>query len=935
MKQYSKFISTILFCFLLLNCQTQSKNIPEVISDLLEINPAILEGKLDNGLSYFIQENAKPENRIELRLIINTGSIQENEEQKGLAHFVEHMAFNGTKNFEKDRLIKYLESLGMGFGPEINAYTSFDETVYQLSIPADDPTVLANAFQILEDWAHQISFEDEEIEKERGVIVEEWRGGRGVQGRYMDKLLPVLLQDSRYAERLTIGDMDVIKNCETHELRDYYNEWYRPELMAVAVVGNIESNNIESLIQKHFNFENNNKGRDRILYPVPILDRLDVIIMEDEEMTYTDLLYIIKKQGYKLKTIDDYKLYINELLTMFMFNSRMEEIYTKPDSPFLYAGSGNSSFVRNVSMFMFSAQLHDDKIEEGVSAVLSEVEKVKQNGFNQDELDRSKSLISMIMTNMYNERENSESSGLISEIVRYYLESVPVMDIGYENSIIKDILEQITLSEINSKSIDLFSGSDRTLTVNTPKDSSRSLPTDKSIKDLFIQISKNNFEKREVDEVIDVFFDKDLNPGNVINMTQDKELGITTLELNNGVIVVLKPTDFKSDQIAFSAVSYGGLSLVEDDEFYSGSFGPSLTRMSGLNGLDSIELDRFLTGKNVNVSPWIGAYSEGFSGGSNIVDKELMFQLLHLYFTNPEFSEDSYQVLITNVENYIANRNNSPNTIYSDKINEILGSAHFRSKPLSMDSLKDIDFEEIKAVYKERFNNPSDFYYIFTGNFEIDEMTLLVNKYLGSLSSTNEREEPKDLGIRYPRGIIEEVVVKGIEEKSRVQIIYSGDFNGTPEDEFTISLLSNYLEEELRVLVREELSGTYGVSVFSNIKLYPTKDYKIGISFGCEPGREEELSNAVFNELDKIRGGFINQEAVDAVIKNFLLNMELSLKDNGFWLSRLTSKTLLGRDYNSIIDTDTSAVTGDKFIELTKKYINKDNFVKIILKPEN
>jgi len=924
-----KVILTVFIILGFLGCQTSvAPNNQE-----LTLNPKIQTGVLDNGLTYLFQENIKPENRIELRLVVNTGSIQENENQRGLAHFVEHMAFNGTQNFKKDRLVKYLESIGMAFGPEINAYTSFDETVYKLSIPSDKPEIIKNAFQILEDWAHQISFEDEEIEKERGVIVEEWRGGRGVQGRYLDKLFPILFKDSRYASRLTIGEMDVVKNCDPQLLRDYYNEWYRPESMAVIVVGDLTNIDVKKEIETHFSFTNEYKGREKVTYNSPIIKRTAVEIITDPEMTYNDISMFIKKPKRVTDSAYSYRAYINELLGVLMFNTRMEEIYTQPEAPFLYAGTGSSSLNRELDMAVFSVQATDENILGGFEALLSEIEKVNQHGFNIDELDRGKSLITMILNQMYNERENIESPAIASDLVSYYLEGGVVMSIEDEVALLNSFLSDITLDEVNEAGISYFNGVDKTVTLHIPE-SNNNLPKKSEVLNLFKKVSSTSFEKNSVEVVDKVLFNKDLTPGELESLTVDDETGISTVILSNGITIYLKPTDYMSDEIQFSAISYGGLSLVEDGEFYSGSMASSLVQMSGLNGFDSIELGRYLTGKNVSLSPWISDYTEGFSGGSNVVDFELMLQLLHLYFTNPEFSQDSYKVMLNNVSEYIKNRSNSPQTIFNDRVTEILGGGHFRSKPMDLSSLDDIDFKEIVDVYRDRFKDPSDFSYVFTGNFNIDEITPLLELYLGSLETIGIEEEAKDLKINLPEGVVEEDIAKGIEDKSQVEIIYNGNFIGDESDEFVLSLLSSYLEEELRVKIREELSGTYGVSVFSNIQLYPVKEYMFGVFFGCEPGREEELSTAVYDSIELLKSGFINSEVFDSVIANYLMNMELNIENNSYWLNSITSDVLLNRDFDNILDTDVSFVTEDLFISLANQYLKDDQFVKVTLKPE-
>ncbi len=921
----------LIFTILILGCQTKDL---ETAKEKLEIDDSILTGQLDNGLKYFIQNNGHPDNRIELRLIVNTGSIQEEEDQRGLAHFVEHMAFNGTKNFEKDRLVKYLESLGMGFGPEINAYTSFDETVYKLSIPADDHETIQNAFQILEDWAHNISFLDDEIEKERGVIVEEWRGGRGVQGRYRDRLYPALLKDSRYAERLPIGQMDVVKNCEPQRLRDYYNDWYRPELMAVAVVGDIQYNTAEELIKKHFNFNNRGNEQIRVEYPVPLNDRIDVEVISDSEMTSSEIRMFIKTEGIVLNTNETYREYIKGLLVSMMFNSRMEEIYIKPDAPFLSASGGFGSFVRNVGLISFSATLEEGESLLGFRALLSEIERVKQHGFSEAELDRAKSKVHMIITNMYNERHNKVSTTIISEFVDYFLEGNIPMSIETESPLLKSILSNISIEDVDDKAIEGYSGKDRTITIHIPENSDIKPPLNDEFVKEFKIVSSLTFKDREEKSDSRQLFDKELTAGKIKTKTEDQKTEITTLTLDNGAIIVLKPTDFKADEIKFSAVSFGGTSLVEDDEYFSGSMAADLAISSGLNGFDVVELSRLLTGQNVSVTPWIGHYREGLSGSSSKDSKETMFQLINLYFNNPEFDRDSYEVILRNVNSSILNRKNSPQTIFGDRVTELLGSGHFRVQPIDSDSINDIDFDEMKRVYSERFRDPGDFYYVFTGSFDIDELIPLVLKYIGSMETLGTREEAKDRGVYFPDGVIKEDIKKGLEQQSTVEIIFNGEFDGTVEDEFILVKLASYIEEELRVRIREDLSGTYGISAFSIIRNYPVKKYGFGVYFGCEPGREEELTEAVFDEIQKLKDGYINQENLNGVIVNFQRSMEIALKDNGYWHNSIVNSLLLERDFEDIKNSDTSMITGENFIQYANRYIDIERYVQVTLMPE-
>lgn len=901
--------------------------------ELLKFNPAITKGQLDNGLTYFIQNNKKPENRIELRLVVKAGSIHENDNQRGLAHFVEHMAFNGTENFPKDKLIKYLESLGMGFGPEINAYTSFDETVYQLSVPGDDPDILNNAFLILEDWAHRITMDDEEIEKERGVIVEEWRGGRGAIGRYRDRLFPALFKDSLYAKRLPIGDMDVVKNCDPQLLRDYYQRWYRPDLMAIIVVGDINQEEIEEKIKKQFNFKKPLEKWDRGDYKIPYLDRTDVEIVPDPEVLKTTLSLFIKDTPLVIDSAENYKEYIVQFLIAIMFNGRMEEIYTKTDSPFLSASAGYGSIVKSIGMLSFTAAMEDGKVHTGFEALLDEIEKVKQNGFTEVELNRAKSQVKLIIDNIYNERDNIKSTTVINDIKNYFLKGNVTMALEDEVALLSLILEDIYLDRVNSAAYKSFSGSDKTLAINTPSDSEKLNP--KEFKKLFKVVESKKFAQRSEAKIDRELFDKELKSGSITLREYDDLTGITTVKIDNNATIVLKPTDFKADEIMFSAISFGGLSLVEDNEFRSGEFSAKLAKMSGLNEFNSIELDRVLTGKNVSISPWIKHYTEGITGSSNNRDFEVLLQLINLYYTEPEFDNDSFSVLLKNIESSVLRRDNSPRTIFLDRVSELLARGHFRSKPITAETLKQVKFEEAERIYRERFQDPGDFYFVFTGSFSVNDILPLIAKYIGSIPGKSVKEEAKDLGLKFPEGIVKDVVIKGIDDQSVVEIIFNGEFNGTKDNELGLNLLSKYLEEKLRIRIREEMSGTYGVSVFSNIRHYPAKKYAFGVYFGCEPGREEELIEAVFNEIKEIKLGRVDQKVIDSTIINLTRRMELNLKDNGYWHSSISTQLLLGRDFKEIVELDASFFTAEELIYLTNTFINEDRYVRVILKPES
>lgn len=929
-----KKIFLLFTALLLFSCNTGKDSVSaEKTLTPLQPDPAIKTGVLDNGLHYYILENREPEKRLELRLAVNAGSMQEEDDQKGLAHFVEHMAFNGTKNFQKDELVKYLESLGMAFGPEINAYTSFDETVYMLSLPAGEEEVLNKGFQILEDWSRFLLLEEEEIDKERGVIVEEWRSGRGADGRYMDRLIEVFLKDSLYADRLPIGDMDIVKGAPYERFTDFYNTWYRPDLMAVIVVGDFNTEDIEKKIIEHFSYAGKENPVERTGQELPIRDETVVEVFQDPEITTSEISLYTKEEGRIIDTEESYREYIVDLMSFLMLNDRLQELAFEPDTPFLQASSGQGGVVRGLSVRSFSAACKEGLVSESLLTLMTEVERARRTGFTDPELERTKKLISMVYDNAYKERDNRPSSTLASEIIDYYLEGNVPAGVEKEYEMISEMLPGITLEEVNDNTHELFTLNNKNIFVRAPENSP--VPTEGEILSVLETVEKQEYTGYMEESIERPLFDYELKPGAVAEESVDDKSGVITLKLTNGVRVHLKTTDFKEDEILFTGISQGGLSLVEDGEFLSGKLATSVLDESGINGFNSIELNKLLTGKNVSLSPWIGNYAEGLNGSSSRGDIETFFQLLWLYFMKPEFNEESYIKVMDRVHESIKNRNNSPKTLFNDTVRALLAGNHFRAQPMTAEGLKDVSLEEVKNIYGERFQDPSDFDFIFTGSFQAEEILPYILTYLGSLPAEGLEEEARDVGIKYPATIIKERLPKEIEEKSTVQVIFSGSWQGAEKDDELFSLVNNYLKEVLRVRVREEMSGTYGVGVFSDVRHFPVKRYLAGVYFGCEPGREEELINAIFEEIEKMKAGIFDQEIINAVVETYKKSEELGLKDNSYWQDFLSDAALHRDEFDDILESSEmlSLVSSETFRELTTLYFNENSYVQVILEP--
>ena len=616
---------------------------------LLPVDSNVKIGKLKNGLTYYIRKNSKPEKRVEMRLVVNAGSVLEDDDQQGLAHFVEHMCFNGTKNFEKNELIKYLESLGVQFGPEINAYTSFDETVYMLTLPSDSDLIVNTGFQVMEDWAHNVTFDSTEIDKERGVIMEEWRLGQGASQRMLDKNLPVILKDSKYAKRLPIGKKEIIENAPYSAIRRFYHDWYRPNLMAFIVVGDIDVKEMETKITEHFSRLINPKDmRERVNYKIPAQQQTFVTVATDKETPLTTVSIYNKTDAPVFRTYGDYRKDIEFKLFTGMLNVRLGELKELPNPPFINAACYYGSFLaRDKDAYVSGALVSETGIETGLKTLLEENQRVKQHGFTDTELERYKKILLNNYEKAFKERDKTESSKYASEYTRNFLQKEPIPGIEFEFEFVKNQLPVIQLKDMNDLANKLISDKDRVIVVNAPEKSDVIIPPADSLLELANQTSHINMEP-----YVDKMAGNDLmavkpEKGRILFTKKLNDFGAVELKLSNGAKVVLKPTDFKNDEILMRAISPGGQSLVSENDIMSAKNASSIINESGIADYSKTDLQKFMAGKSVSVSSSINLYTEGLSGSAAPKDIETMFQLMYLYFTNPRKDSTAFTSYIT------------------------------------------------------------------------------------------------------------------------------------------------------------------------------------------------------------------------------------------------------------------------------------------------
>lgn len=904
----------------------------------LPIDSLATVGQLDNGLRYVIRKNQKPENRVELRLVVDVGSVLEDEDQRGLAHFVEHMAFNGTKNFAKQELVDYLELIGMRFGPDLNAYTNFDETVYMLTVPTDSAEVVETAFQILEDWAHQISFEPEEIDKERGVVVEEWRLGRGAQQRMFDEQLPILLKDSRYAVRLPIGQKAVLDTFQHEALRRFYRTWYRPDLMGFVAVGDLEPAAIESLVQDYFaRIPAAASPRDRTVFPVPDHEETLFAITTDPEATYNSVSIYYKMDVRPQGTVSAYRRSLIEALYHQMFNQRLHELTKRPEPPFLGAYSGQGRWLRSKEFFILGAGVQNNGFDAGLEALLLEAARVREFGFTASELEREKKEMLRGMEQSYRERDKQQSSRFAAEYVRHLLTDEAIPGIAKEYELYQDLLPGIALAEVNALASEWTSEKNRVIAVEAPEQEGIAVPNERDLRAIFAAVAQ-----QEIAPYADEVSDEPLvaqvpAPAAIVARSQIPEIGATWWTLANGIRVCLKPTDFKNDEILFRAYSPGGHSLVSDADYVAASTAASVVSEGGVGPFNKIELEKKLAGKVVRVAPWISSLREGLSGSASPEDVQTLFELIYAFFTAPRPDSTAFQAFQTRMKGSIQNRSARPETAFSDTIAVTMAQYHHRARPWSLELLNEMDLATSMSVYQDRFADAGDFSFFFVGNFTLEAMEPLVCTYLGGLPATGREEAWRDVGIEAPAGVIDKAVYRGIEPKSQSRLIFTGPFEYDGwKNNLELRAMTSVLQIKLREVLREDLGGTYGVWISGSGTRYPDEKYRISITFGSDPERVEELTQVVFEQIDSLKTVGTTDLYIDKVKEMRQRQREIDLKENSFWVGSLASLDFNGVDprrliqYSALVDS----LTADAVQQAAQNYFNMDRYVRVVLYPE-
>jgi zinc protease len=904
---------------------------------LLKLDPSVTAGKLPNGITYFIRVNHKPEKRMELRLAVNAGSVLEDDDQQGIAHLNEHMAFNGSKNFPKQDLVKYLESIGVNFGADLNAYTSFDETVYMLLVPTETDSVMERGMQVMEDWAHLCTYDDDEINKERGVVIEEWRLGQGAGQRIQDKELPVLMNGSRYAVRLPIGKKEVLENTATENVRRFYKTWYRPDLMAIVAVGDFDKDKMEALIKSHFgNIPAVPNGRPRLEFDVPEHDMPLAVSATDKEQTESSVGITFKFAPTHTRTVGDFRHAIVERVVAGMANERLRELSEQADPPFFSARASKGSWFRGADMYALDATVKDNGWKRGLEAIVTEAARMQQHGFNASELERQKISLLRGYEKRYAEREKSESRSFAGQLVSGFLRNEPAMGIEQESEYAKALVPSITLDDVNNEARALVPTKNLVLSSEMPEKEGVTVPTESEL----IQTYKETIAKPVVaynDNVVDKpLVSKAPAAGTIVSEKKRDAIGVTEWTLSNGVRVILKPTEFKNDEVLLGGFAPGGSSLASDADFIPAMSADEVISECGLGEFSPSELRKQLTGKVASAGLSIGELYTMVRGNASPKDMKTMFELAYLRMTAPRMDETQFTAYMERQKAELANKSSEPQSVWSDTIAATLGNYHPRRMPMSEATLAKFNLKSSYEFYRSRTANAADYTFVLVGNFSLDGIKPLVTTYLGGLPSAGTKTKWRDLGIQQPKGQIEKVVYKGVDQKSMVMCEFNSPFVWSPKEIHDARATTQAISMRLLEVLREDKSGVYFVFLSGQPQHEPRDEMNSVLMFGCSPDRVEELRTAAYQIIDSIRDNGMPANLIERVRQTELREREVSMKQNNFWIGVLQTYYQTGTDPDLILQFPTYAkeFNAETAHAMAKKYLTRENCASFVLKPE-
>ncbi|GAB4429174.1 MAG: insulinase family protein [Bacteroidia bacterium] len=912
---------------------------PAVVQQDIPFDPQTRRGVLPNGLTYYIRQNARPENYAELRLAVNTGSLNEADDQQGLAHFVEHMCFNGSANFPKNALVDYLEAIGTRFGPHLNAYTSFDETVYMLRVPTNDPAKFGTGLQILEDWAHGVSFDGEEIDKERGVVVEEWRTRLGADNRMQPVYLPKLYYQARYAERLPIGQVEVLRTFEHDALRRYYRDWYRPELMALVAVGDFDPDSVEQMIRARFgSIPASAEPRRPSVYPVPDHAETLVAIASDEEANLNRVSVIYKHDKQPLVTLGDYRASIVRRLASSLLDARLEELLQSETPPFTAAFSGYGSLGRNKDQYSTTAYVPANGFETGMAALLRECTRAGRFGFTATELERAKRTLITNLETQYRESDKVESSRLVMSYVYHYLSGTPVPGIGNSLDLHRTLLPGISLEEVNVAFAAFLREDNRVVILTGARKEGQSMPDEATVRRLLADAAQETLTPY-VDQVADAPLMEVLpTPGTVAKTRQFDELGVTEVVFGNGARAILKPTTFKNDEILMQAYSPGGTSRYPDSLYMSADQAAAVIALSGVGSYDNVRLEKYLSDKVLRLSPYIEELEEGMEGNCSPQDVETFLQLVHLYFTQPRKDAQAFGSYMSKTQAVLTNVLSNPQYWFRNELSKVLYQGHFRRDAVpSPEKMAQTDLDDLYAIYQDRFADAGDFTFVFVGNFEVASFVPLLATYIGSLPGLGRGETWQDVGVTYAETPLSRTLYRGKEPQSQVFLRYRGDFDWSADNRLHFDATTQVLGIMMRETMREDKGGVYGVGVNGNTVRDPKPEYALTVSFTCAPENVDDLVATATEQVRILRSEGPSEKNLAKVQELMRKDYEVNVQENSFWLRQLEYAYRYDLDPHRVLGTlaRIDALQAADLQATAQRYFGDDRLIRVALRPES
>ncbi|GGI57175.1 M16 family metallopeptidase [Winogradskyella haliclonae] len=946
----SAILRTALFCLVAfsisgnaqITTNPENQKTGSVPSDNLPITPDVKIGKLSNGLTYYIQNNGKPEDKVELRLAIKAGSILETDDQVGLAHFMEHMNFNGTKNFEKNELVDYLQGIGIEFGADLNAYTSFDETVYILPIPSDDPEKLDKGFQILNDWAGNALLTDKDIDEERGVVIEEYRTRLGAATRMQKNYLNKIAYKSRYADRLPIGTKENLETFKYESVRNFQKDWYRPNLMAVIAVGDLDVETLEKKIKANFgDLKNPENPKPREEYGSENHEGTLVAIEWDEEATSSQvqIYYKDKGQPQKTRTVKDYRDNVVEGLFDQMINNRLAEFSNKPNPPFIFGFSYKGQIIGNKEAYQSFAQTNETGQMAALRTLLEENERVKRYGFKASEFERAKKDYLVRLERSYKNKDKLESNRIVGRYVQHFLRENPIPGEAWIFNYAKEELPNIKLDEVNSLIKDFLHDDNRLVVLTGPKKEGLKKVTEEEVIALLDEVKKSDVSDYEDEAVRSEMMTTKPAKGSIVDMTINNHEKINetiTLTLSNGAKVIYKKTNFKNDEVLFDAFSYGGSSLYSDEDFLQVAHANGGLAEASLDGLSKNDMAKMMSGKIARVRPSIGTYSENLRGSASPKDLETLFQMIHLYFTKLDKDDEAFASYVSKQKAFLGNIGSNPNISFQLAVGKFLNEGNPRYTGLpSPEDLDKANYALAYEKYKERFANAGDFNFYFVGNIDDNKIGELAETYIASLPGNDTRETYKVPSFRPKTGAHELTVRKGSEPQSQVRLSWSGETEYNAKEARALDAVAEALSIKLIEKLREEEGGVYGAGARGSISKIPYGRFNFSISFPCAPENVDKLIAASIAEVEKIIENGPTDEDLDKVKKAKLLSRKDQLEQNRFWLNVIRSADYNKSDINNVLnyEKNINALTKKDLQAVAKKYLTK-GYLKAILLPE-